>query len=511
MLLLVLILVVLAFGLLVFALQAGSVIAAWVSVGLSVAAALVLLVDWLQRRSAMRAGAASLEAAGERPTPREREFDRDPEPATEVLPVIPPSGPVPIQGQGPEAEEATMVAARPAGPASAEVTELTRADAGPAGAHDDADDGAKTVLMPAVQPSGSSAGPSGATPGFTASSGSSSPSVTKSGADAAGDVPSGEGAPPGTDAPAAAPGSDATVAVDTRKRPASGAAASTVESKIGGPDAEVGAPAQAAKAAAGADDGPTTDQESSQPSGQESDAASGATTEVGGSAAGAAAAAAGAAGVAAAGSRSEDQDDDARTVARSGPTSTADPASAGAPPSGPRTAQQPAWSQGRRGDSNLSGSDLFGSGETRAQEAPPAGAPSGPGVAAAAGAAQPPAGGPGQPPSGQRPNGVPGQSWQPPSGAQPPVQEAPVENAAPPGEPPEEQRDPAAAAVVAGLEVEVIVIDEQPRYHVVGCAALTGNEPIPIPAREAVELGFSPCGWCTPDRTLAERYPATAR
>ena len=59
MLLLVLILVLLAFGLLVVALLSGSVLWAWVSVGVSVAAAAVLLVDWLQRRNAVKAGAVA--------------------------------------------------------------------------------------------------------------------------------------------------------------------------------------------------------------------------------------------------------------------------------------------------------------------------------------------------------------------------------------------------------------------------------------------------------------------
>ena len=62
MLLLVLILVLIAFGLLVVALLTGSVLWAWVSVGVSVAAAAVLLVDWLQRRSAVRAGAEAGDA-----------------------------------------------------------------------------------------------------------------------------------------------------------------------------------------------------------------------------------------------------------------------------------------------------------------------------------------------------------------------------------------------------------------------------------------------------------------
>jgi len=79
------------------------------------------------------------------------------------------------------------------------------------------------------------------------------------------------------------------------------------------------------------------------------------------------------------------------------------------------------------------------------------------------------------------------------------------------GEPPEEPLDPAAARIVATLEDEVLVIDEQPRYHLPGCRSLTANLVIPLPAREAVELGFTPCAWCTPDATLAGRHPAEAR
>ncbi|GAA1283632.1 hypothetical protein GCM10009609_55600 [Pseudonocardia aurantiaca] len=82
------------------------------------------------------------------------------------------------------------------------------------------------------------------------------------------------------------------------------------------------------------------------------------------------------------------------------------------------------------------------------------------------------------------------------------------EGAAADADPPEEPHDPAAAAVVAGLDNEVLVIDEQPRYHVPGCRALGGRALIPLPAREAVELGFTPCGWCSPERTLAAQHAA---
>jgi hypothetical protein len=75
----------------------------------------------------------------------------------------------------------------------------------------------------------------------------------------------------------------------------------------------------------------------------------------------------------------------------------------------------------------------------------------------------------------------------------------------PDGAPPEEPLDPEAAGLVAVLDDEVLVVDELPRYHLDGCRSLTGIPVIPLPAREAVELGFTPCAWCTPDRTLATR------
>lgn len=90
----------------------------------------------------------------------------------------------------------------------------------------------------------------------------------------------------------------------------------------------------------------------------------------------------------------------------------------------------------------------------------------------------------------------------------PPVRTPEVETRAPEAEeePPVEPPDADAAALVARLEDEVLVIDERPRYHVPGCRTLPAAAVIPLPAREAVELGFSPCGWCTPDRSLAARH-----
>ncbi|MDT7608564.1 MAG: hypothetical protein QOG96_3067, partial [Pseudonocardiales bacterium] len=92
------------------------------------------------------------------------------------------------------------------------------------------------------------------------------------------------------------------------------------------------------------------------------------------------------------------------------------------------------------------------------------------------------------------------------SGAQavPPVQ------GGPPPEPDEERTSPAAEAIVATLSEEVAVIDEQPRFHLLSCRLLAGNDTIPLPAKEAVEYGFTPCAVCSPVRTLAARNRAAS-
>lgn len=77
-------------------------------------------------------------------------------------------------------------------------------------------------------------------------------------------------------------------------------------------------------------------------------------------------------------------------------------------------------------------------------------------------------------------------------------------------EPGQERVDPAAAAIVASLEDEVLVVDEQPRYHLVGCRTLAGRETIPLPAKEAVEYEFTPCASCSPVRVLAARNRAAS-
>ena len=57
---------------------------------------------------------------------------------------------------------------------------------------------------------------------------------------------------------------------------------------------------------------------------------------------------------------------------------------------------------------------------------------------------------------------------------------------------------PSDAVRVARLDAEVLVVDGRPRYHVPECPSLVGRLTEPIPVREAVELGFSPCGLCRP-------------
>jgi len=72
----------------------------------------------------------------------------------------------------------------------------------------------------------------------------------------------------------------------------------------------------------------------------------------------------------------------------------------------------------------------------------------------------------------------------------------------------EEPADGAAALEAEALGHEVVVIDERPRYHLAGCAWVGDRQTIPLPVREARELGFTPCAVCTPDARLAARHRA---
>lgn len=76
-------------------------------------------------------------------------------------------------------------------------------------------------------------------------------------------------------------------------------------------------------------------------------------------------------------------------------------------------------------------------------------------------------------------------------------------------EPAEEDTDAADVLAVSELDREVVVIDERPRYHLAGCRWVGDRATIPLPVREARELGFTPCSVCTPDvRLAAERRGA---
>jgi len=78
------------------------------------------------------------------------------------------------------------------------------------------------------------------------------------------------------------------------------------------------------------------------------------------------------------------------------------------------------------------------------------------------------------------------------------------------GEPGEEPTDASDLLVVAGLNAEVRVVDEHPRYHLATCVWLANRPTIPIPVAEARQLGFTPCARCGPDAILAARHRARA-
>lgn len=80
-----------------------------------------------------------------------------------------------------------------------------------------------------------------------------------------------------------------------------------------------------------------------------------------------------------------------------------------------------------------------------------------------------------------------------------------------PQEPGEETPDGAALATVSTRDDEVLVIDEEPRFHLDRCGYLYGRDVIPLPVSEALELGFTGCSWCAPVTALAEQHGADTR
>jgi hypothetical protein len=87
----------------------------------------------------------------------------------------------------------------------------------------------------------------------------------------------------------------------------------------------------------------------------------------------------------------------------------------------------------------------------------------------------------------------------------PPAEPEPVDLGAEPGEEPTDASD---LLVVAGLSVEVRVVDEHPRYHLATCVWLANRPTIPVAVSEARQLGFTPCSRCGPDAILAARHRA---
>ena len=428
MLLLVLVLVLIAFGLLVVALLSGSALWAWVSVAVSVVAAGVLLIDWLQRRSAVRT--ADRQQAAQAAPPGWTSFDADP--VTEQIPVI-----------------------RPQAVASPDVM------------------AADTVVVgPADQPPVSPQQPSSAPPWLPESGGSESQRVAGSGVNTSTESPPTQ-VPAADVDPAAAAGR--ANGVTPAEPPTQAHPAQAVPVKADDFDVEVEKTTVVQPPAAAPKDA-TDSAADSTPARADGDAP----------------ATAGAAGTAA-------SESSTKSAADSDPDDPDDDADAeGAEPAPTAITKSTA-------------DDVKATGEEKATKAPtgavsaaaaaedksdqPAGTtPAGAATAGAAAAAT--AGAEEKTSIFEKPDTTNEQTVAFPVSAE--------------TEPPEEPRDPGNAAMVAELTDVVVVIDERPRYHVSGCRFLPGKTEIPLPVKEAVELGFTPCGWCNPDRTLSNKHRATS-
>jgi hypothetical protein len=467
-LLLVLILVLLAFGLLVVALLSGSVLWAWVSVGVSVAAAAVLLVDWLQRRNAVKAGAV---AAGGNGT---ESGMPDIEPVTEVLPVISASGDA---GQGGSAVNG-----------AAQGVSDDRFDRSM--------DGTQTVVMPAVQPSGSGERPSSATGGISPSSSNPSLSVTKSGGDQFSSTPlssdstatgnAGSGTSP--EPAQAAGGSPATpppAVKDAGQAPVRESAAAGASSAPAGPPERDSANEDSANNDSANKGSTGTGEVQDTKPGGPTPAAAGAAKPTDTSALESTMAMNATQAATSAPAVPEHGPADQPPAERATPGTAAD-ARTGADSAPAEKAATAGVPEDSSGPVDVGPTVALAGDSATASAAADEGKAAGPADTAATGAPESTAG-----------ESVPAESTIPATDAD--------------AEPPEEPPDVAASALVAALDDEVVVVDEQPRYHVEGCRALAGKALIPLPAREAIELGFTPCGWCTPDRTLASRHPAPTR
>lgn len=75
-------------------------------------------------------------------------------------------------------------------------------------------------------------------------------------------------------------------------------------------------------------------------------------------------------------------------------------------------------------------------------------------------------------------------------------------------QPGEEDTDAADLLVIYELSDDVVVVDENPRYHLARCRWPDQERAERLPIREARELGFTPCDRCRPDTTLARKHRA---
>ncbi|GIF11934.1 hypothetical protein [Actinoplanes teichomyceticus] len=180
---------------------------------------------------------------------------------------------------------------------------------------------------------------------------------------------------------------------------------------------------------------------------------------------------------------SEGDDQSWRRPAAKPPAPSPEPAGTRPAPAGAATHPQPATEP-----------DHAGAGSGDHADAHPEPVPGGPGTAARGFSA---------PPSGAAPGrSVPEASAADSPGLGDEFAEPDADD--PDDEPLPQSVRPTDAVQVARLDTEVLVVDSRPRYHMADCPHLVGRLTEPLPAAEAVELGFSPCGLCRPvDRLLA--------
>jgi hypothetical protein len=490
-LLLVLIFVLVAFGLLLVALVTGTAAWAWISVVVSVAAAGALVYDWAQRRAAVKTGAGERAPRGQFSAPTNMT-----EPPTTAIPVM-----------------GNAVIDPP--------TEVFAAIRSNSGVGPSVADAPETIAIPAVStPSGSPDRPSSAVPDGAQSGDAQSPSVTSVGGDRSNVPNSGASSLTGDNAEEKTP-SESTKSGDRIGGAVAGAAgAAAAGAALAGASA-------ARSAAKGRETEPTDDRSEdsrstdSRPSGARAADARPVDAERGA--------------------------DRSETTA-GGPAEPDRPALGGEPvkvDGGPEDGRETRTKADAvpRGRANADDEDDEDGDNGRTTVFPNVGAAgagaAAAGVAGAAAAAQ----------SGGRATDEPGGAGRPDAGRPDdeghtaviprtndtadgaPVREStprePVEASSavdgatatqaippvqggPPPEPDEEKASPAAEAIVATLSEEVAVIDEQPRYHLTSCRLLAGHDTIPLPAKEAVDYGFTPCAVCSPVRTLAARNRAAS-